>query len=127
MSENEVPAQFEDDDDHPIPSLRVVDVIAAKVHGGADLVIVIASPLEADARSQHRLLGKIEAYLGYIVSDDFRVEFGQPTPENTAIVVKLHPESAPEIADLLAHSKEWVRSYQASLVVEPLESKHLQS
>ena len=115
----------QDDSAHPIPSLAVVDVMSVKKDGGADLFVVVASPLMADARSQSRLLAKLQGYLGFIASGEFRSQAGVPTPASTTIVVKLHPGSAPEIRSLLARSESWVLSHQASLSVQTLSPSEL--
>jgi hypothetical protein len=117
---HEPPEDPRDDPSHPIPSLAVIDVTTVKRGGGADLIIVVASPLRADERSLTRLLDKIQGYLGHIRSEDFYAEAGAPTPENTSIVVRLHPESDREVWDLLVRSEAWVQSNNASLVVEAL-------
>jgi len=122
---HETPSRPDDDADHPIPSLAVIDVMAVKKSGGADLTIIVASPLGGDSRSQTRLLDKIQGYLGYIGSEEFRLEAGTPTPGNTTIVVKLHPGSAPEIHDLLARSQDWVLASDASLAVQVLTPAEL--
>ena len=114
-----------DDPTHAIPSLSVIDVMTVKEGGGADLFVVVASPLAGDSASQTRLLDKIQGYLGFISSSEFRSEAGVPTPGNTSVVVKLHPESAPEIHDLLARSKDWVLAGKASLRVQILTQEEL--
>jgi hypothetical protein len=119
------PPQPNDDPDHPIPSLEVIDVMGVKKGGGANLVVVVASPLMGDSRSQARLLEKIQGYLRYIGSNEFRAQAGTPTLDNTTILVKLHPESAPEIRDLLARSREKVLSNNASLIVQSLTHAEL--
>ena len=123
--EHKAEPDAQDDSTHPIPSLAVVDVMSVKKDGGADLFVVAASPLMADARSQSRLLAKLHGYLGFIASGAFRSQAGVPTPANTAIVVKLHPGSAPEIRGLLARSESWVLSHQASLRVQTLSPSEL--
>jgi hypothetical protein len=123
--DHEVGPDARDDPSHPIPSLAVVDVMGVNKGGGADLVIVVASPLMADVRSQSRLLDKLQGYLSYLGSNEFRAEVGAPTPENTNIVVKLHPGTAPEIRDLLARSEQWVVANQASLCVQTLTPDEL--
>jgi hypothetical protein len=117
---HEPPKDPRDDPDHPIPSLAVIDVTTVKRGGGADLIIIVASPLGADERSLTRLLDKIECYLGHIRSEDFYAEAGPPTPENTSIVVRLHPESDRKVWELLKGSEAWVRDNNASLVVDEL-------
>ena len=110
----------DDDASHPIPSLGVLDVVTILKGGGADLFIVVASPLQADHRSLTRLLNKIERYLQHIASREFQVEAGVPSSTNTSIIVRLHPASASEAYDLLERSKPWVQANNASLKVEPL-------
>ena len=107
------------DEEHPIPDLTVVDVNAVKKGGGSDLIIIVASPLEAEERSLRRLLKKIEVYLAFIQSEQFQDESGRPSPENTKIVVKIHRDSAPEAFDLLYRNRDWVRNNDASLEIDP--------
>jgi hypothetical protein len=123
VTNHDIPDDPRNDPEHPIPYLNVLDVSAYLKQGGADLSIVIASPLLFDERSQTRLLDKIQGYLSHIHSDDFRRDAGvAPTPENTKICVLLHPDSAQEIRDLLERCRVWVTSHGATLVVEGLPS-----
>ena len=110
----------EDDPDHPIPWMGVLDLVGIRKGGGADLCIIIASPLAADTRSLTRLLDKIQSYLEHLRSPEFTEKAGIPSPSNTAIIVRIHPDSAPEAFELLARSGDWVRSNQARLKIEPL-------
>jgi len=117
-------AEFEDtydDADHPIPSLTHLDICGIREGGGADLVIIIAKPLQSDEYSLNRLLDKIEAYLGYIRSKAFEDEAGEPDPSNTAIIVRIHPDSCREAFRLLEKSKEWVQANDATLRVTLLD------
>ena len=123
--EHELLPEHEDDPEHPIPYLGSLDVMAVKEGGGADLIIVVASPLRADERSQKRLLDKMEGYLAFISSVEFRAQAGIPTMDNTKVVVKLHPHSAPEISDLLFRCESWVQKSNASLQVEILTPSEL--
>jgi hypothetical protein len=110
-----------DDPTHPIPSVTALDVHAIKRGGGSDLVIIVASPLQADERSQRRLLDKIEIYLNFLKTEEYQREYGSPTPESTTIVVRLHPGSDPVILDLLERCKPWVHKGHAALAVTSLE------
>ena len=105
------------DDSHPIPNLDVIDAFGVKNDGGATLALVIATPLDASPRSVFRLFKKVEGYLAYIASEAFRAECGPPSPENTAIRVRIHRESAPEIFDLLADVRNWTEEHQSLLTV----------
>jgi carbamate kinase len=118
-------AEFEDtydDPGHPIPSLTYLEVCTILKNGGAELHIVIAKPLGADEYSLTRLLDKIEAYLGYIRSDDFKQQAGEPSPENTTIIVDIHPESSDEAFNLLEKSVSWVYDNGAALTVKVLDN-----
>ena len=121
ITEHEPSPHPDDDPEHPIPSLAVLDAVTILVGGGADLFIVIASPLTADLRSLTRLQDKIEGYLRHIQSPEFLAEAGAPHPGNTTIKVRLHPESAPEVYDLLERSKDWVSANHASLEIKQLD------
>jgi hypothetical protein len=119
--EDELPLK---DPGSPIPNLGVVDVNTVKVGGGSDLFIIVATPLQAEPYSLKRLLRKVEAYLEFIKSDVFIKESGFATPDNTRIVVKLHPDSAPVARTLLECNVQWVLNNDATLVIETL-TEHL--
>nr|AIA15742.1 Unknown Function [uncultured bacterium] len=109
---------YSNDPDHPIPQVDVVDIIAAKKSGEVVLAVVIATPLQADERSQKRLLAKLENYLTYIQSDKFSVKYGAPISSKTSIEVNLAEGSDDIILDLLVRCTEWARNNGASLVVK---------
>ena len=109
-----------DDASHPIPSLNAVDIQVVKRGGGSDLIIMIASPLRADERSLRRLLSKIENYLGFLLSPECRAKAGVATPDNTSIIVRMHPTSDVAAFDLIEKCKPWVMDNNASLKMELL-------
>ena len=115
----------ENDPDHPIPYLRVLDVATYLKSGGGDFSIIVATPIQGDERSQRRLLDKIQTYLAYCNSDEYRSRTPPPTPETTRIIVRLHPDSSVAILQLLEKCHVWARSERASLAVEFLTPKHL--
>jgi uncharacterized protein YtpQ (UPF0354 family) len=110
-----------EDESHPIPNLTVIDIVGKRLDGGVDLVIVIASPLIADARSIFRLSRKLDGYLREINSETWRAENPNGTAESTRIIVKPHPDSDPVITPLLNAYSNWVKSQGAVLEVEELE------
>jgi hypothetical protein len=109
---------YERDESHPVPDLSVIDVNAVKEGGGANLYIVIAQPLRADRRSLERLMRKLEVYLGFVNSEQFKAESGIASAENTNIIVRIHPDSDAVAFDLLERNRQWVRSNNATLVVD---------
>jgi hypothetical protein len=121
ITKHAAPQHPDDDPGHPIPSLAVLDVVTILKGGGADLYIVVASPLAGDTRSLTRLRDKIEGYLRHIQSREFRAEAGVPSNSNTTIKVVLHPDTAPEVYELLDRSRAWVEDNNASLKVEQLD------
>ena len=123
---HEIPDDPRNDPDHPIPNLNVIDVSGYLKGGGADLSIIVASPLQEDERSQTRLLDKIQGYLAHIQSDEFAADSGTPpSPETTRITVLLHPESSDAIRGLLERCSTWVLSNGATLVVRNLTASEL--
>ena len=115
--EHEIVPDPDDDPDHPIPYLRVIDVAAYKA-GGASLSVIVASPLGGDERSQSRLLDKLQGYLSHISSAQFLADAGVvPTPENTFIEVHLHPASSGVVRELLDRCHQWIEHHNARLVV----------
>ena len=110
---------YDYDESHPIPDLGVIDINGVRKEGGSDLVIIVASPLEAEERSLRRLLKKVEVYLGFIQSEQFRADAGDPSPENTRIVVKIHRDSCPEAFELLNRNKDWALNNNATLEIDP--------
>ena len=117
LIEHEVAPDPDNDPDHPIPYLRVIDVAAYR-EGGARLIITVATPLDGDERSQTRLLDKIQGYLSHIASQQFIADAGvAPTPENTVIEVHLNPASSIAIRQLLERCQHWTQTHNASLVV----------
>jgi hypothetical protein len=114
----DLPSYFDLDEDHPIPNLEVVDINTVKRNGGSDLFIIVATPLRGDRRSLERLRRKLEVYLLFVNSKQFRDESGIPTPENTSIVVRIHPDSDPLTFELLERNRRWVTNNNASLIVD---------
>lgn len=120
---NEGTMPMQDDPNHPIPAIGEIDLYGIKNNGGADLAIVIASPLDGDENSQRRLLAKIEGYLSFVSSDEFKSEAEPANRENTSIAVHIHPASAPEIFELLDRCRTWVEENAATLRVERLQNE----
>ena len=111
-------ADHYDDPSHPIPSLTAIDVQAIRPDGGADLTIVIASPLRDDERSRERLLAKIDVYVRFLKSADFSRDCGTATPSNTMLLVSIHPDSDPGLFDLIDSCRGWVLENGATLGLE---------
>ena len=114
---------LQDDPTHGIPCVTSLDVHSIWKEGGSDLHVIIAKPLEADDRSRGRLMAKIENYLIFVNGAEYTAQCGTPTPENTKIVVSLHPAMSPFVEATLNHCTTWVESNNASLKVQYLDSE----
>lgn len=110
--------EFELDEEHPIPNLDVFDVRATYKAGGSIMTIVVASPLQDDARSLRRLMCKFDRYLAYAWSEEGIAECGEPTIENTTIEVLIHPGSAPAVFELIERCAPWLAAKGVKLVVD---------
>ena len=111
---------LEDNEDHPIPFVYRLDVVAKHPNNRANLAIIVASPMKANAEGHERLMSKLEAYMGFIHSEEYRSEFGEPDPKRTTITVRIHRESDSYYVDLLEKCRDWVRSSGATLEVEQI-------
>ena len=121
------PAEWlEDDPEHPVPKVDNLDVQKAKIGGGSDLYLVVASPLGGEERDLHRLMAKLENYLAFLQSPGCIAEAGLATPENTRLIAKIHPESSDYVFELLRRSQPWAANNGATLVVEQLENQTTQ-
>ena len=104
----------DDDDDHPIPALGVVDISMVAKDGTPRYVIIVATPLARDPRSVFRLFRKLDGYLGLIDSKK------EPGPMSE-IEINIHRGSDPAIFALLAVLPPYVSSRGARLIVERSE------
>ena len=117
------PDPLADDPTHPIPEVYTLDIIGVRKEGGADLAVIIASPLRWDERSKHRLHAKVSCYINYVNTSEFETECGRPSPENTTIKVLLHPGSAPEAKVFLSTLAPAALRHNCKLAVEDLPGK----
>jgi hypothetical protein len=90
------------DEHHPIPRVDAYDTLL-KTERGAYLGLVIASPLRDDAHSRQRLQRKLEIYLEYFQSPEYRERCGPPKPDRSRIYVSIHSTSDPAMLDLVNH------------------------
>ena len=107
--------------DHPIPALNGLDIVGVKNNGGADLIVVIADPMDGTEFSQNRLLTKLQNYFGFINSHEYEIQAEvKPTPENTKVIVKIHPQSSPVYGELITRCKPWAKENNCSLEMQTL-------
>jgi hypothetical protein len=112
--------------DHPIPAVNGLDLLTVKKVGGADLIVVIAEPIDGSEFSQNRLLTKLKNYFGFINSSAYQLQASvKPTPSNTKVIVKIHPKSSDAYIDLLSRCEPWAIENNCSLEMQVLTDKEL--
>lgn len=94
--------ELADDPGHPIPRVYAYDTALTFEGGGAYLGIVIATPLDATARSLMRLRAKEKFYLDGLYSEWGRHKWGTPKEGKMKIYVYIHPASSQEAFDMLS-------------------------
>ncbi|MBX9697399.1 MAG: hypothetical protein K2X53_04870, partial [Alphaproteobacteria bacterium] len=99
-------------DGHPIPSELIdrVDVMAVTKSGEVLLSIVSAGYLDDSQYTEERIIEKVNTYLGYINSDDFKEEFGTPSIDKTSIILKCTQKPHVRVLDLIHEIQEQVRT-----------------
>ena len=114
---------MQDDHNHPIPRIGEIDLYGIRENGGAELAIIIASPLDGGEYSQRRLLAKLDLYILFIASDEFRAEKPalptRKTPPSPCISTL---NSDPEIFELLERCRPWLEVNAATLRVDALQN-----
>jgi len=100
----------------PIKNIEAVDIIAVRKDGkGVELIIITGGHLDSSATTQNLLLDKIQNYLGYINSEEFKNEFGNFSPENILIKLKCIDEPDPIIKELYKKIVPWVEENHARI------------
>lgn len=118
MERASFPAEWnEEDPSHPIPCPGRLDVLVETKEGEAYYGLVIAAPLKADAKSQHRLLQKLEDYISDRHSDASVQRFGPPTSGNTHLLIAVHPDSDKVVFDLIEKCRPWLEGHGFSFEV----------
>lgn len=86
-----------------------LDIMAIRKDGGVELYIISSGSLDDSPSTQTLLLDKIENYLNYINSDEFRKEFPSVDKENIWIVLKMEEEPPILIKKLCEKILPWVQ------------------
>ncbi len=126
--EHNKPNDLADLPDHPIPALNGLDIMTVKKDGGADLTVVISDPINGSEFSQNRLLIKLQNYFGFINSEEYIYQAKvRPTPDNTIVIVKIHPDSSGAYSDLISRCLSWANENNCSIELRILTESELGS
>lgn len=100
----------------PIKDLNSIDIIGeAKDKSGVILCIATSGHLDSSARTQKLLMDKIENYLVYINSEEFKSKFGNLKPEEIMIRLKCIDKPDPIIMKLCSKIVPWVEENGARI------------
>ncbi len=94
-----------------------IDILGARKDGGADLVMVSPGPLDESPEGQMLLLDKVETYLKYIRTPDFRRQCPAATPQNTHVVLLMREHPTPFMKELLEKVSVWAADNHATFFV----------
>lgn len=118
--------QLADLPEHPIPALEGLDVMGILDSGGAELVVVIADPIDESEFSQQRLVQKLANYFAFINSEQYVKQVGvTPNIENTKVVVKIHPDSSEVYSELITNCISWANENNSSIELKMLTNKEM--
>lgn len=95
-----------------------IDILGIRKDGGVDLKIISSGELDDSESTQKLLLDKIENYLGYISSDEFRQECPDASAQNTYIILQLSEKPPALISELVTKIIPWVAEYGATFTVQ---------
>jgi hypothetical protein len=111
---------YEDDESHPIPFVGNLDTeLTSNV--GVRLGVVIASPMSNDDRSKQRLIQKLKGYVREF--SILREQWVAENPESMKawLYISIHPESDPEIFQIIDQYSSWIESNSITVIVRKLE------
>lgn len=110
-------AFFNGKGDFMLQDLDQIDAFGVRKDGGADLVIFAPGPLKDSPETRTLLVDKVERYLSYINSPDFRAECPQAGRENTCILLRLDREPPAGLRTLEEEMDRWTAEYGARFAI----------
>ncbi|MEN2777191.1 DUF6572 domain-containing protein [Acetivibrio clariflavus] len=93
-----------------------LDILAERKDGGVELYILSSGSLDDTEDTQKLLLDKIENYLDFINSDEFKKEFPNVPEGKIRIILKMEEEPPPIIRELCKKIETWVQENGANFV-----------
>lgn len=96
---------------------NLIDIIGERVDGGIDLYIVISDAIEESEELQTQLLDKIENYLVYVNSSEFKKDYPCVSTENVYIKLKFSQKLSEVLLKWLQEIEIWVNSNGTNLLI----------
>lgn len=95
-----------------------LDIEAVKKDGSVELFIISSGKFDDSEEQQTLLMDKIENYIGYILSDEFKSNHPDCLKEKTWIVLSLDKKPSALLVELCRRICSWVNSYGINYRVE---------
>jgi len=95
-----------------------LDLAAKRRDGGVELIILSDGPLDDSAETQTRLLDKVENYMRYALSPQFRQNFGNVPANQVWIILNLPEEPSRLIGTLCRKIQAWVKGSNLNFAVK---------
>lgn len=94
-----------------------IDIIGKRLDGGVDLYIISSGAIDASPETQTLLLDKVENYLGYICSEEFKKDFPDVRTDMVSIVFELDEKPPRELLMLCERIVPWTKDYGVTFLV----------
>ena len=94
-----------------------LDLAAKRRDGGVELIIMSDSPLDDSAETQTQLLDKVENYMKYALSPQFRQDFGNVPANQVWIILNLPEPPSRLISALCQKIQAWVKGSNLNFTV----------
>jgi hypothetical protein len=102
----------------PIQNVEEIDVIAKRVDGGVDTVVIVSSFLDDTPEMEALLKQKIQNYVEGFYSEEFEQEFGTPETTNYSILIKCSVRPHDGIFDLVKAVADHLAEFGIQLKIE---------
>ena len=95
-----------------------LDIEAKKKDGTVELYIISSGKFDDSPEQQTLLMDKVENYIGYILSDEFKSNYPSCPKEKACIILSLAKKPSDLLLELCRRIRTWVNSYEISFRVE---------
>ena len=95
-----------------------LDIEAVKTDGSVELYIISSGNFDDSVEQQTLLIDKVQNYIGYVLSDEFKSTHTDCLKEKVWIVLSLDKKPSTLLVELCRRISSWVNSYGINYRVE---------
>lgn len=99
-----------------------IDLMAERKDGGIDLFIISSGEIDSSEQTQKLLLNKVEKYLGYINSKDFKQDFIDIDTKKIRIIFEVEKKAPELLMKLCEKIVPWAEENGVKFIVEEKKS-----